>query len=391
MTFTGPRRRGLLLLPLLLLPLLGSCRGRPTVTEENDPPFVFRSLDLRQQDPGGRPAWELTSPEARYDARRRVIRAIQPRGTIYQKGEPVYRLEADSGTVLNDGEVILLEGTVRLRRTGSDPVQISAARVRWLPKKERMDLDRRPSAVNRRSRLVARRARFRFDEDRLELRGEPRLEQWGRPFDPFKALPKDPPEAVLTVAKADWNPGSGRLEATGPVRGRRSAKRGDTAKNAGRKEEAGTGETQRPDQTLTATSLQGNTQKQIYLLKAPVQVRDVQLKAVLTAGDTTIEAARQRVRTQGCDIRRPGEDLRADRCIWNWSTNEVEAVGSMVYQRSENDQITRGERMKGRLSDGGWVEVTSPGGRVFSRFRVPKQSRPSTPPSRRQAPEPIRL
>lgn len=374
--------RGVLLPALLLLPLLGSCRGRPTITEENDPPFVFRSLDLRQQDPGGKPAWELTSPEARYDARRRVIRATQPRGIIYQKGQPVYRLEADSGTVLNDGELILLEGTVRLRRTGSDPVLISAARVRWLPRKEQMDLDRRPSAVNRRSRLVARRARFRFDQDRLELRGEPRLEHWGRPFDPFKALPKDPPEAVLTVTKADWNPGSGRLQASGPVRGRRGSGRGSASKKDDPK---------RPAQTLTATALQGNTLQQTYLLKAPVEVKDTKLKAVLKAGDTTIQAARRTVRTQGCDMRRPGEDLRADSCIWNWSTNEVEAIGSMVYRRTDNDQITRGERMKGRLGDGGWVQVTSPGGRVFSQFRVPKKSRPSSPPSQRRAPEPIRL
>jgi LPS export ABC transporter protein LptC len=373
---TGPPCRRALLLPLLLLPLLASCRGRPTISEDTDPPFVFRSLDLRQQDRGGKPAWELTSPEARYDARRRVIRAVQPRGVIYQKGQPVYRLQALSGTVLNDGEVILLEGTVRLRRVGSDPIQISAARVRWLPRQQRMELDRRPSAVNRRSRLLASKARFRFDEDRLELRGKPQLEHWTRPFDPFKALPKDPPEAVLTVAKADWYPGSGRLVATGPVQGRRDTE---------------PGKSRRPTQTLTASALQGNTQKQDYLLKAPVEVKDVKLKAVLKAGDTSIQAARQTIRTRRCDIRRPGETLRADTCTWNWKTNEVEAIGSMEYRRRENDQITRGERMKGRLSDKGWVQVTSPGGRVFSRFRVPQRSRPSSPPSRRQAPEPIRL
>ena len=374
-----------LLLPLLLLPLLASCRGRPTLTEDTDPPFVFRSLDLRQQDRDGKPDWELTSPEARYDSRRRVIRAIQPSGIIYQKGEPVYRLQAMSGTVLNDGEVILLEGSVRLRRVGSDPIQISAARVRWLPRKQRMELDRRPSAVNRRSRLLASRARFRFDKDRLELRGKPRLEQWSRPFDPFKALPKDPPEAVLRVDKADWYPGSGRLEATGPIQGRRNAKaEKDTEGSRSDRDK-------RPSQTLTASALQGNTQKQEYLLKSPVEVRDMELKAVLKAGDTSIQAARQTVRTQGCDIQRPGETLVADTCIWNWETNEVEAIGSMVYRRRENDQITRGDRMKGRLSEGGWVQVTSPGGRVFSRFRVPKGSRPSSPPSQRQAPEPIRL
>ena len=60
------------LLPVLLIGTLVAC-GRPsTPGDDPSPPFVFRSLNLRQQDSRGQPAWELTSPEARYDIRRRV-------------------------------------------------------------------------------------------------------------------------------------------------------------------------------------------------------------------------------------------------------------------------------------------------------------------------------
>jgi len=34
----------------------------------------------------------------------------QPRGVIYAKGKPQYNISATSGTVINDGEVIQLEG-----------------------------------------------------------------------------------------------------------------------------------------------------------------------------------------------------------------------------------------------------------------------------------------
>jgi hypothetical protein len=41
-----------------------------TPKQETVEPFLFRSLDLRQQDGKGLPAWSLTSPEARYDINR---------------------------------------------------------------------------------------------------------------------------------------------------------------------------------------------------------------------------------------------------------------------------------------------------------------------------------
>ena len=77
----------LLLAALFALPALAGCQRRPPPPEEGSMPFVFRSLNLRQQDRQGQPAWELTSPEARYDLRRRVAQAQQPQGVIDQKGK----------------------------------------------------------------------------------------------------------------------------------------------------------------------------------------------------------------------------------------------------------------------------------------------------------------
>ncbi|MFM7266846.1 MAG: hypothetical protein ACKOZW_14910, partial [Cyanobium sp.] len=62
-----PARLPLVLVAVLALPSLAGCVRRPAPREEGSLPFVFRSLNLRQQDRQGRPAWELTSPEARYD------------------------------------------------------------------------------------------------------------------------------------------------------------------------------------------------------------------------------------------------------------------------------------------------------------------------------------
>jgi LPS export ABC transporter protein LptC len=129
-----------------LLPLAACRRSRPPIADVQAPPFVFRSLDLKQQDAGGRPAWKLTSPEARYDLRRRLARAERPQGLIYAKGQPLYRLQADSGMVIGDGQAILLEGNLRVERLAKPEVLIQAARARWLPQQKLLLVDRRPEA-----------------------------------------------------------------------------------------------------------------------------------------------------------------------------------------------------------------------------------------------------
>ena len=160
-------RLGLAVLTPLLLTACSS--SKPIVQDDNAPPFVFRSLDLRQQDQRGRPAWSLTSPEARYDLRRQVAQAVTPKGVIYRDGQPADRLQATSGTVINDGEVVLLEGQIRVEQMGRQPVLIQASRVRWFPSRQRMEIDRQPRASDPQYRLSSQRATFLFDQNLLKL------------------------------------------------------------------------------------------------------------------------------------------------------------------------------------------------------------------------------
>ena len=382
--------------------LLGACMGRrPPPAEEGSLPFVFRSLNLRQQDPQGNPSWELTSPEARYDLRRRLAQAIKPRGVIYAKGKARYRLAAESGTVINDGEAILLEGSVRVEQLGKQPTLIRASRVRWIPSRELMEIDRHPEAFDPQNRIVSQRARFLLNRNLLELRGTPQLQRWSRRFDPFKEEKRGPPELVVTVSRADWEPGSGSLVASGPLR---AVRRVDGARPG------------QPPQTLTASALQGNTIQQDYLLRAPVQVIDPSEKMQLDAqdvriavneakissdqpfvarrGSSTARGDALRVRSRettveipsGCFLEQPGERLRARRCIWNWTTQAIEAEGNLELDRQSNPRSVRGHRIHGILGPEGSVDVNNPGGRVVSRVRVEERPRPSESRQPRQKP-----
>ncbi|KEF43492.1 MAG: hypothetical protein ER33_01735 [Cyanobium sp. CACIAM 14] len=363
----------------VLLLLLTGCARSQVVREESATPFVFRSLDLRQQDMLGRPKWELTSPEARYDLRRRLARALQPRGVIYVDGKASYRLESSTGTVVNDGAVILLEGLIRLQRLGDAPVMIQGSRVRWVPAMNLMEIDRGPEGFDPHTRLTAERATFRIDRDTLELQGRPRLQRWASAFDPFQANPAGAPQIVVTVGKVEWKPGSGALTARGPILGERRPP-GSPA--------------DRPPQVLTATALSGNTLKQRFNLGSPVQFSDPAVKGGLSARGQALQVdAGQRLVSipSGCVIQQEASSLQADSCSWNWETQAIAADGAVLLQRPASRQLTRGSRLRGRLGDSGFVVVSAPGGRVFSQFQVPPSKTAPRPAPPRPQPEPIRL
>ena len=372
-------------LAVVLLPLTACRRPRTPVAVDQTPAFVFRSLDLKQQDPSGRPAWQLTSPEARYDLRRRLARADKPRGLIYAKGQPLYRIQADSGTVIGDGQAILLEGNLRVERLSKPEVLIQADRARWLPKQQLLLVDRNPEAYDQQARLRATRARFRLDADTLELIGAPRLDRWQQRFNPFAALPKGPPETTVQVASLSWQPGTGALVAAGPVVGARS----DAGQPGGVK-----------PQKLLAERLEGNTQRQTFTLLGAVQLedpargqrfegRDLQLDLSAQSGTTSLpfQLTRGSLRATGtgltvqgintlatianqCHVEQPGDQLDASNCIWNWGTGAVSAEGSVVLQRAANRQTSRGSVLEGNLGEGGSFSLSAPGSRVISRFQV---------------------
>ncbi|MEB3156553.1 MAG: LPS export ABC transporter periplasmic protein LptC [Cyanobacteriota bacterium] len=369
--------------------LLGGCVSRAR-RETPTPPFVFRSLDLSFRQPDGRLAWELKAPEARYDLERRLVQAVSLQGVIYQKGKPLYRITAQAGTVLNDGELIQLEGQPRIQRLAGKATVITGQRLRWTPKREWIELEGEPMAAQQGLQIRARQALFQLGPDRLELRGQPTLRHWQNP--PTKG-PQPAPDVVVRVGAADWYPGSGLLRARGPAVAERRPGSG------------------LPVQILTASGLEGNTERQELSLLAPVRFRDPGQDAQLIAQRTEVDLRRDLVSSaapfearsgrsqawgdgfsldlrrrsalvsQGCRLEQPGETLTAQQCRWNWQQGTFTASGSVQLQRRNPQQITRSSSLEGQIGKNAQAIFSTPGGRVHSTLRIPPPA-PQRSPAR---------
>ena len=131
------------------------------------PSFVFRSLDLSQRADNGDRDWDLTSPEARYDLSSRTIRARRPEGLLYQNDQPRHRITADLATVLRDGELVVLEGSVQLRQLNQRGLTIEGDNLIWTPSQSRMVITQRPKANDGQTQIRSRELTFQQNSEVL--------------------------------------------------------------------------------------------------------------------------------------------------------------------------------------------------------------------------------
>ena len=353
---------------LLASALTSACTSSRQSTVQPTPSFVFRSLDVSQRADDGKRDWDLTSPEARYDLSSRTIRARRPQGILYRDDQPQYRVTADLATVLRDGELVVLEGSVQLRQLNQRGVTIEGDNLIWTPSQSRMVINQRPMARDGNTQLRSRELTFQQDTELLVFNGPTQLNR------------RDDNNTDSTVVKGGsgtWNLKSGLLQAPGPV---------DAVRRDGR--------------TLTAAGLDGNTREGYLDLQKPVTLLLENDRGTISAGRTRwlfsaqqllseqpVEAELQNAKVQGlgfkldersgtviipsgCRLEQKRETLTARRCSWNWLDERVVADGDVVLKRTKPEQITRASRMEATISNNGEIRFGESGQRVESKIKL---------------------
>ena len=357
-------------------------------------PFVFRRLELEQKKSSGDIDWKLSSPEARYELSRRLVRANRPVGVLYNKNKPSFEVRADFAVVINDGEQIMLEGDVQVQQINGQKILIKGERLRWQPQLSRLVMEQQPRAFDERSRITATVATLQQDTNDLTLSGPVQLDRWQDKL----ALTVKPDTAVRT-GRAFWNLNDGALKADGPVLGQRRDQEGVVLEQ------------------LEGRELTGNTQEGVITVKSPVIVTMPKNKGLLRANDTSWNFRKQTLSSndsfeglinqtqikgdsfraeldqssvvipEGCRIQQPGERLEARQCRWNWKTDDVLATGGVRLERESNHQITEAQTLSGSVGDEGSLTFSAPGNKVRSQLRIEEETNSQDPsPQPSQAP-----
>jgi LPS export ABC transporter protein LptC len=354
--------------------LFSSCASKPATQNQNQSstPFIFRSLDLKQRRPDGVRDWELKSPEARYNTAARTVRARIPKGILYFEDKPSFMISAEHATVLNDGELVVLEGTVRLKRLGAEPLLIQGDRLIWRPALSTMVINQRPAALNRNSRIVSDSLIFQQESGQLLFSGPTKLSRWEKNYSATLA-----PQTVITAGNGRWNLNTGIIAAVGPILANQ---------NNGRE--------------LTAASIQGNTKKNFLDLKAPVQFKLEQDDAIVNAGETRwnfeqnqlsskapVSASLPKSDVSGigfiidirnnlltiansCQVAQPDKNVRAKSCTWDWSKDLLTASGNVNLKESKTGQVQRAQHMEGTLNQNGSIRFSPTRARVKTQIKL---------------------
>ena len=354
--------------------LLASCASKPATQNQNQSstPFIFKSLDLKQRRPDGVRDWELTSPEARYNTAARTVRAKSPKGILYFEDKPSFMISAEHATVLNDGELVVLEGTIRLKRLGAEPLLIQGDRLIWRPALSTMVINQRPVALNRNSRIISNSLIFQQQSGQLLFSGPTKLSRWEKNYSSTLN-----PQTVITAGNSRWNLNTGIIAAVGPIL---------AYQDNGRE--------------LTAASIQGNTKNNFLDLKAPVQFKLEQDDAIVNAGETRWNFERDELSSKApvsaslpkgdvsgigfiidirnnlltisnsCEVAQLDKNLRAKSCTWDWGKDLLTAAGNVNLKESKTGQVQRAEQIDGALNQDGSIRFSPATDRVKTQIKL---------------------
>ncbi|MGD1931614.1 MAG: LPS export ABC transporter periplasmic protein LptC [Leptolyngbyaceae cyanobacterium] len=135
------------------------------------PGLTLRDVTLEQQDDDGGLLWKVDAEEVTYSSDQEVADLVRPEGELYQDGQLLYRVKADTGTIRENGQVIFLEGNI-VATGEQNQMVIYGQNLEWRPEADVMIVRNGLTGNHPQIRAQANEARIYDVESRMELEGE---------------------------------------------------------------------------------------------------------------------------------------------------------------------------------------------------------------------------
>ena len=333
--------------------------------QEFEPGLTLRDVTLEQPDETGQLLWRVHGDKVTYSPDQQIAKIQNPDGELFQDGELVYRVKADTGEIYQQGKMIFLRGNIVATRVESDLV-LRGNELEWRPEEDVLIVSDRVIGNHPQLTAAADQARLFNQEERLELAGEVIANTTAEPF------------LKLQTESLIWFMEQERVEGNDPLKVEHFQENqitdwvyGDTGEvdlvntivTLNQNVQA---ELLELPLKITSDSLIWQVEEEALLLNQPVQVNHPDREVQVTANRAEMDLNQQIVRLFQ-DVQAVGRQdqsqLTADRMTWNVPTQEVLAEGNVDYRQVDPPVHLTGPEALGSLE---LQTIVVSGGRVIT-------------------------
>lgn len=340
---------------------LGACRGDVAEVPNSDAAadlgpdaldrrIILENATLNQADPDGNPLWDITAARIAYSADREQAELESLTGNLYEGGELALQIRAEQGTLLRDGEEILLRGDISAIDPRNEAV-VRAREARWLPQERQLIAREDFSGNHPRLDIKAREGIYDAVAQSFTARGD------------IEAIARTA-SLLLKAEEVVWSVPEATVSSDRPLQIDRFADDTTTdrivAKQATVDLEAEratlTGDVElrsvEPPVQIASDAVTWDFKARLVSTEVPVRIIHTTAEIDVTGNRGRFDLARETVTLSGGVEGRSATnqaELYAERLEWDIRSQQMRARGNVLYQQADPPFVSRGDSAEGNL------------------------------------------
>ena len=353
----------------LLLASVVACQSSTTDSQPAKPPqsrsdtqLLLNNAVLQQSNKQDNTVWKIKADNITYSEDRQTATLDRVVGNLLQNGTVILKVSAKTGKVFDNGNSILLEEDIIARDTRNGSVITSKA-VEWRPRENLLLIKEELNGVRANLQITAGSGRYFTDAERLEIEND-------------VVATTAQPALQLKSDRLVWNIGRDSIASPGEVEiVRYNDERTITDRLVSDRAEVNLASksailernvelvTSDPQLQMATDYLTWNYQERIGKTDRPIQIVDRERQIGLTGNRGEIDLTQQIAKLDNGvrGVNQPeASELYARQLTWNIDTQEVEAIGDVVYEQADPPASLTGEKAVGTITNNKIV-VTSDG------------------------------
>jgi LPS export ABC transporter protein LptC len=369
--------------------VLSGCGGGKKESSAGNPAtenqLSIDNFSLEQSNAQGKLWWKMKAKKASYTIDRKVAQVKDLAGELYQDGQVIMRLTAQTANVIQDGEKVTLRGDVTTTETRNQLVVVSQE-LEWQPNQDLLTISKGVRATHPKAQMNADRGTYISRQQRLEL------------FD--KIIAVAPAENIrLQTSYLLWDVDIANISGDKPVRidrfkegkqieqvnadsisyniDKQVAKLGGSSKvkfnsiEQAMKVEANSATWEiksnivalqdkirfdgtKPVMRVTSNNARWNIKQQLITASNALEIFDQAEQATFTANSGSLDLAKNTAvlngNARGSSTRNQAK-IQAEKITWDITTQQITGKGQIRYQQSDPALKVNGAEALGKLQD----------------------------------------